>query len=475
MQVFNRLAVIFEKRIPALKNTWILNSLMKIFTATLFIIYCFLASQNLFAQTSRKDRCGTMAMYENHVKRNWRPRKLGSFENWMAKKIQEKRRQRTTATVYEIPVIVHIVHSGDELGHDNNISYDQVLSQMIVLNQDFRRTNPDTTDTPSVFASIAADTEILFKLAVVDTTGELLKEQGVHRYVDASRETWSMNEIETILKPATIWDPNKYLNIWVVSFSNNNTLGYAQFPEQSGLQGVIFDPNSDKPETDGVVINNPFFGSNYTSIGAGFSLAANFDRGRTTTHEIGHWLGLRHIWGDGGCGQDDFCDDTPLAGRDNDGLGDCSFPGPNTCTNDGLDDMFQNYMDYTNDVCMNLFTNDQKTRMRTVLENSPRRKEVVANANLVLATNQSQVLANTTRLFPNPGAANTQLQINNELQGTITVSISDLRGVVLQKSMATKTSTQLQLDLPIQNLPKGVYIVTIKTKNGSTSKRLVKK
>ncbi|OJJ22877.1 hypothetical protein BKI52_00570 [marine bacterium AO1-C] len=449
---------------------------MKIFAITLTTVftYCLLATQPLFAQTSKKDRCATMPMYEKHVKLNWRKRKLGSFETWMAKKIRERQTQRTTATVYEIPVIVHIVHSGDEIGRGNNISYEQVLSQMIVLNQDFRRTNPDTTSTPSVFASVAVDTEILFKLAVLDTTGQLLKEQGVHRYVDASRENWSMNEIETILKPATIWDPSKYLNIWVVPFSNSNTLGYAQFPEQSGLQGITIDPNTDKPETDGVVINNKFFGSNFTSIGAGFSLAANFDRGRTATHEVGHWLGLRHIWGDGGCGQDDFCDDTPAAGRDNDGLGDCSFPGPNSCTGDAFDDMFQNYMDYTNDICMNLFTNDQKTRMRTVLENSPRRKEVVANANVVLSTNQSQVLANTTQLFPNPGLNNTQLQIDNELQGDIAISITDLRGTILQKVTTTKLTTQMQLDLPIKNLPKGVYIVTIQMEKGTISKRLVK-
>ena len=449
---------------------------MKIFVITLTSLFTYglLTTQALFAQTSKKDRCATMAVYEKHLQLKWRKKKLGSFEDWMARKVRERQFQRTTGTIYEIPVVVHIVHSGDELGRDNNISYEQVLSQMIVLNQDFRRTNPDTTGTPSVFANVAADTEITFKLAALDTTGQVLEEQGVHRYVDASRETWSINDIETVLKPATIWDPNKYLNIWVVPFSNNNTLGYAQFPEQSGLQGITIDPNTDKPETDGVVINNTFFGSNFTSVGSGFALAANFDRGRTTTHEVGHWLGLRHIWGDGGCGQDDFCDDTPLAGRDHDGLGDCSFPGPNSCTGDPFDDMFQNYMDYTNDICMNLFTNDQKTRMRTVLENSPRRKEVIANASIVLSTNQSQVLASTTRLFPNPGGSNTQLQINNELQGQLIITITDLRGAVLQKMATTKLNTQLQLDLPIQNLPKGIYIVNIQMRQGNISQRLVK-
>ena len=113
--------------------------------------------------------------------------------------------------------------------------------------------------------------------------------------------------------------------------------------------------------------------------------------------------------------------------------------------------------------------------MRIVLQNSPRRKEVLANANLVLKARQTQTLANTTQLFPNPGLNYTQLQINNELQGEVAVSIADLRGIVLQKNAITKVNKRLQFDLPIQNLPKGIYIVTIQMKHGSIRKRLVKK
>ncbi|OJJ22876.1 hypothetical protein BKI52_00565 [marine bacterium AO1-C] len=390
---------------------------------------------------------------------------------------QERAKQvasHTQEDVYEIPVIFHIVHSGDAVGQGNNISREQVIAQMIVLNQDFRRTNPDADDTPSLFKSVATDTKIQFKLAQRDVNGEIMEEPGIHRYEDRARDTWSHSEIQQVLKPTTIWDPNKYLNIWVVPLSNSNDFGYAQFPEQSGLSGVKPLP-TDTPETDGVYVNVLNLGSNYTSVGTGFRLTFNYDRGRTLTHEVGHWLGLRHIWGDGGCGQDDFCEDTPTAGRNHDGLGDCSFPGPNTCSSDPRPDMFQNYMDYTNDVCMNLFTQDQKARMRIVLQNSPRRKEVLANANLVLKARQTQTLANTTQLFPNPGLNYTQLQINNELQGEVVVSITDLRGVVLQKNGITKVNKRLQFDLPIQSLPKGIYIVTIQMKHGSIRKRLVKK
>lgn len=449
---------------------------MKIFKITFgsFLLLSTLSIASLHAQASKKDRCATMPMYEKHMQLKWRKKSLSTFETWMAQKVAQQTTKRTQTEVYEIPIIVHIVHPGDEPGQDNNISREQVISQLIVLNQDFRRTNPDSSNTPSTFSGVAADTKIQFKLAVLDTNGKALKEAGIHRYEDRSRANWTTSEIETILKPATSWDPKKYLNIWVVPFSNSNDLGYAQFPEQSGLQGITID-STDKPETDGVTINTLFFGSNHTSVGSGFKLATNFDRGRTVTHEVGHWLGLRHIWGDGGCSQDDFCADTPSAGLDHDGLGDCTFPGPNTCPGDSFDDMFQNYMDYTNDICMNLFTNDQKTRMRTVLQNSPRRKEVIANAHLVLSAGQSQLLASSSKLFPNPAGSSTLLNMQNQLQGAVEVVIADLAGKVIQKNVTQKTGTNLNYRLNTKDLPQGVYIISIKMAQGTISKRLVRK
>jgi len=271
--------------------------------------------------------------------------------------------------ILRIPVVVHIIHNGEPVGVGANISAAQVNSQIEVLNEDFRRligTNGYNED------SRGADCELEFFLATRGPDGEVLAEPGIDRY-NGGRNSWPKgnlrNPIETVIKPVTIWSPTEYFNIWTVNFggfSGRNLLGYAQFPSNSGLAGLNVFGGS--PETDGIVIGYKYFGS--SQKGNFPELIAPFDLGRTTTHEVGHWLGLRHIWGDGDCTVDDFCLDTPNANDPTAGCPDSNF----AC---GSDNMFENYMDYTNDDCMNIFTQDQKERMLQVLRNSPRRKELV--------------------------------------------------------------------------------------------------
>ncbi|WP_375587354.1 zinc metalloprotease [Flagellimonas aurea] len=272
-------------------------------------------------------------------------------------------------TVYRIPVVVHVIHNGEPVGEGANISASQVNSQIQVLNEDFRKeigTNGDN-DHPA-----GADTQIEFYLVTEGPNGEVLPEPGIDR-VDGGRSEWPKgyirNPIETMLKPFTVWDPERYFNIWTVNFggfSSRDLLGYAQFPEGSGLLGL--DTDGGTPDTDGIVIGYKYFGSN--GKGDFKDLIPPFDLGRTSTHEVGHWLGLRHIWGDGDCRYDDYCTDTPLASGPNYGC-------PEEVISCTAPDMVANYMDYTDDACMNIFTQDQKNRMLTVLANSPRRKEMV--------------------------------------------------------------------------------------------------
>ncbi|MEM8507247.1 MAG: zinc metalloprotease [Bacteroidota bacterium] len=271
--------------------------------------------------------------------------------------------------IYRIPVVVHVVHAGEPVGEGANISVEQVRSQIEVLNEDFRRVS-GTNGFNAL--GIGADTQIEFYLAEQDPDGRLLGEPGIDR-INGNRQEWPKgifrNPIETDLKPNTIWPTDRYFNIWTVNFGgflSRDLLGYAQFPDASGLEGL--NEIGGSPETDGIVIGYKYFGS--SEKGNFPALIAPFDLGRTTTHEVGHWLGLRHIWGDGDCTVDDFCLDTPIAAAPNSGC-------PVESISCGTLDLFENYMDYTNDACMNVFTLDQKDRMLTVLENSPRRRELV--------------------------------------------------------------------------------------------------
>jgi len=234
--------------------------------------------------------------------------------------------------VINIPVYVHVVYSNS----NENISDAQVASQIAVLNDDFRRNNNDANNTPSEFASVAADTEINFTLA------------NTFRYAN-SRTSWGTNNaVKAEYPPVT---PETHMNIWVANIGGG-ILGYAQFP-------------GGNLATDGIVVSPQYFGT------TGY-VAAPFDGGRTTTHEVGHYLNLRHIWGDGRCNRDDFVADTPSSDRPNYGC-------PTSAVHCRSNDQFMNYMDYTDDSCMNMFSLGQKERMRALFASGGGRAALVGN------------------------------------------------------------------------------------------------
>ncbi len=319
-----------------------------------------------WAQAPVPRTCATME--QDSINRLRYPQRgtLRDFENYIQLKIQEidsrNRGKRTQALLLRIPIIVHVVHNGEPVGSGMNLSQAQVQAQLSVLNEDFRK----MSGTPGFNSNpVGADIEIEFCLSPVSENGGVMAEPGIHRY-NGNKASWSRTEIENQLKPTTIWNPNIFYNIWTVKFATTdaNLLGYAQFPDQSGLTGL---PASGPASTDGVVIRYQSFGS--TDKGTFPVMESPYNKGRTLTHETGHWLGLRHIWGDGNCA-DDFVVDTPPAAGPSSG---CPT-GRVTCG--GLN-MVENYMDYSYDACMNIFTQGQKTRIRAVMEVSPRRKTLL--------------------------------------------------------------------------------------------------
>lgn len=315
--------------------------------------------------------CATMVMDSLSRIRFPQRGSLQDFEHAIQDKIKEikarpQQNGRIQATILTIPIIFHIINNGEKEGSGMNISQAQVDAQVEVLNEDFRK----MVGTPGYNTNpVGADIEIEFCLTPVDENGNQLSEPGIDR-VNGHQTDWSRDQIEAQLKPSTIWNPNLFYNVWTVKFGSADALllGYAQFPDQSGLPGLndVGGPAS----TDGVVIRYDVCGS--VDKGNFPDMSDPYDKGRTLTHETGHYLGLRHIWGDGPCSADDFVADTPPADAPNRG---CPV-GKVAC---GQVSMPQNYMDYSDDACMDIFTQGQKTRIQAVMELSPRRKSLVIN------------------------------------------------------------------------------------------------
>lgn len=287
------------------------------------------------------------------------------------------------ATLITIPIIFHIFTDG--AGSDN-VSAAIVQHQLDQLNLDYRNLSG------SGYA-VAADVEIEFCLAMKDEAGNLLAEPGINRITSYGQGPFSDTQFDNTMKAATIWNPDDYFNVWVANLSGG-LLGYAQFPSNSGLGGMP--TNGGAANTDGVVILNSSMGSVANPQG---SAGAQYNKGRTLTHESGHWLGLRHIWGDGGCTVDDFCNDTPKSDAAN-----YNCPNTNSCTDSygapwpaaNPADMVENYMDYTDDACMDTYTADQKTRMRAVMTLSPRRASLAASTKCQVAVGDDAGISSIT-------------------------------------------------------------------------------
>jgi len=276
-------------------------------------------------------RCASAEVLEEQLKAD--PslrRKMDELEAFTARFATRRTAQRLSGDSMIIPVVVNVLYKTTA----ENISLAQIQSQIDVLNEDFKATNSDVSKIPALFTGVQAyDTKIRFVLDAVVRKS-------------TNKKSWSTNDAmkKNSLGGIAPTSPTTKLNLWACTLSNG-ILGYAQFPGGNAA-------------TDGVVILNSAFGSRAKFPGGYY--ISTYDLGRTASHEVGHWLNLRHIWGDANCGND-FVSDTPLHTGAN-----YNCPAANiksSCTGTPVM-MTMNYMDYTADQCMYMFSAEQKIRMQ---------------------------------------------------------------------------------------------------------------
>ncbi len=422
-----------------------------------FYLFLFVFLSSL--STQAQDKCG-VAHQDSILSVQlpaWQQRKA-RFEAQL-QQLQQTATQLRMAS-YEtirIPVVVHIIHntaSGQIGGSNNpNISDTQIASQIAVLNEDYRRqsgTNGWNTN------PVGADMQLEFYLADSLATGETTK--GITRHYTSKSNFDFINETAQLAQIVT-WNPLKYLNIYVTR-SNGTAIGSSGFPFDSFLDGLGSDQSDLALQKifDGVVIDFRYFGKCCGTLSSVYNL------GRTTTHEIGHWLGLLHTNGDQVCGND-YCADTPTIEKLN--LSTNCNTITSTCNSVKVTNQIENYMDYSPDACMNLFTNDQKTRTRMALTLSARRKALV-NANLVLPESNTLTLG----IEPNPSVNNPNLKISYTGTHNAQLQVFSIQGTQVYNNAFT-LSGSTYLTLNTSNWHNGIYFVRITTDdNASAIQRL---
>ena len=351
------------------------------------------------------------------------------------------RQTNAPSLVVTIPVVFHVLYKNAT----QNISDAQINSQLTVLNNDYRKLNADFNSVvPAAFRPLAADMEIVFCKATRTPTGAAttgITRKSVSNSFDFQSQYY-LNEGQ----PA--WNTAKYLNIWIGQFPvGSNILGFANLPG-SGVAGSNF---------DGLCIGNQYFGTTGTA-------SAPFNKGRTATHEIGHYFGLLHPWGDDGvaCGNpyvnqftpsnDDRVADTPET--DNPHYGCPSFPSnANTCTSSTNGAMFMNYMDYVNDACMAFFTAGQKTIMQNTLA-GPRLSLLSSNGCASLGLNEVEAIK-AIAVYPNP--VSKYFMITSPQVSIDEVDIFNTVGQLVKTQKLTQTNSVIN----IEDLAAGTYYLRI--------------
>lgn len=354
--------------------------------------------------------------------------------------------QRTSAApqIIRIPVVFHVLYNTVE----ENISTEKIIQQLNALNRDFRRKNSDTLKTPLAFVPLAADMEIEFYFAKSDPLGR--STSGIERKYTPVK-IWSSDDKMKFKSTsgANSWDAKSYLNIWICKLQGE--MGYSSLPGTELTK-------------DGIVLS-------YHSVSSSANIQSTV--GRTLVHEAGHWLNLRHIWGDTFCG-DDFVNDTPKQSTYTVG---CQTEIRRTCGNTEAGDMYMNYMDFTDDGCMNLFTKDQKKRARSLFEIGGYRQSILVSKAFEEPVILTSALPdfypkwNEAQLYPNPAV--NSIRINLEYDDRWIgkeIQVLDMTGNILMRKMVASTNQQIDINI----LPAGIYFIRAQKDTETIMKKFLK-
>lgn len=395
-----------------------------------------------FLKAQDAEQCGTVAYRMDLLQRF---PSLESIEKQVERNAQDFINQNNfPELVVTIPVVVHVLYNNT----DQNLPDSVIASQIEVLNEDYNRLNADTVQTPLIWKGIAANCRIQFCLAQLTpdnqpTNGINRKFTNVPEWSNAYRMKFDTSD------GADAWNPVKYLNVWVGNLAGS-------------VLGISTLPGAPLAE-DGIAVD-------YTAFGrTGNVLHPQYNRGRTLTHEIGHWLGLYHIWGDDGnsCTGTDSIADTP--NQANSTFGCPAYPRTDNCTGSYPGIMFMNFMDYTNDACMNLFTNGQSQKMQAVLNTYRQPLLFSPSCNVGIAAYQS---GNPFMIYPNPVSGFFNIGYDAGVHRSMIIRLFDLYGrLVFEHTYPVNNTGELHVDLP--GLPPSVYIIFAESSGVKQAFRIV--